>query len=81
MFLHVLEARYLHDYTIWMRFNDGAEGEIDLEAELEGDVFGALLDLDEFKSFNVDPEIRTVVWKNGADLAPEFLHENMRVTA
>ena len=81
MFLHVLEARYLHDYTIWVRFNDGAEGEIDLEAELEGDVFGALLDLDEFKSFNVDPEIRTVVWKNGADLAPEFLHENMRVTA
>ena len=81
MFLHVLEARYLHGYTIWMRFNDGAEGEIDLEAELEGEVFGALLDLDEFKSFNVDPEIHTIVWENGADLAPEFLHENMRVTA
>ena len=81
MFLHVLEARYLHDYAIWMRFNDGAEGEIDLEAELEGEVFGALLDLEEFKSFDVDPEIRTIVWKNGADLAPEFLHANMRVTA
>jgi len=31
MFLHVNEAKYLHDYVVWLRFNDGAEGEIDLE--------------------------------------------------
>ncbi len=80
MFLHVTEARYLHDYTIWARFNDGTEGEIDLEAELEGDVFGPLRDLKSFKSFHIDPEIRTIVWENGADFAPEFLHENLRVT-
>ena len=80
MFLHVLEARHLHDYTLWLRFNDGAEGEVDLEAELEGEVFGPLLDKEAFKSFRVDAEIRTVVWENGADFAPEFLHENLRVT-
>ena len=27
MFLHVSEARYLHDYVIWLKFTDGAEGE------------------------------------------------------
>ena len=80
MFLHVVEARYLQGYTIWVRFNDGAEGEVDLEAELEGEVFGPLLDLTAFRSLRVDPEIQTVVWENGADLAPEFLHENLRVT-
>ncbi len=78
MFLHILEAKYMRDYTIWVRFNDDAEGEIDLEAELEGEVFGPLRNLEKFKSFHVDPETCTVVWENGADFAPEFLHEHLQ---
>jgi hypothetical protein len=81
MFLHVREAKYLHDYVVWIRFNDGAEGEIDLESELEGEVFGPLKDLDLFRRFRVDTEIETLVWENGADLAPEFLYDNMNVCA
>lgn len=81
MFLHVREAKYLHDYVVWIRFNDGAQGEIDLAPELEGEVFGPLKDQDLFRRFRVDPEIETLVWENGADLAPEFLYENMRVCA
>ena len=81
MFLHVREARYIRDYVIWLRFNDGAEGEIDLKDELWGDVFDPLKDLAAFKSFKVDPDLETIVWKNGADLAPEFLYENMKVLA
>ena len=79
--LCVTEAKYLYDYTIWLRFNDGAEGEIDLRAELEGEVFGPLVDLEQFRRFHVDPELNTIVWKNGADFAPEFLHENMTAPA
>jgi hypothetical protein len=81
MFLHVVEVKYLHDYVIWLRFNDGAQGEIDLENELEGEVFGALKDKRLFQRFRVDPELETIAWENGADLAPEFLYENMRVLA
>lgn len=81
MFLHVREAKYLRDYTVWIRFNDGAEGEIDLEPELEGEVFGPLRDKELFRRFRVDPEIETLVWENGADLAPEFLYERMTVCA
>jgi hypothetical protein len=81
MFLHVKEAKYLHDYVIWLRFNDGAEGEIDLQGELEGEVFGPLKDLQLFQRFRVDQELETIAWENGADLAPEFLYENMRVLA
>ena len=81
MFLHVKEARFLHDYVIWLRFNNGAEGEIDLGCELEGEVFGPLRNLEEFKRFVVDTDLETIVWSNGADLAPEFLYENMRVRA
>lgn len=81
MILHVKEARYLHDYVIWVKFNNGIEGEIDLEGELEGEVFSALKDKNLFKSFEVDPVLKTVVWENGADLAPEFLLDNLRIPA
>jgi hypothetical protein len=81
MFLHVKEAKYLHDYVIWLRFNDGAIGEIDLEGELEGEVFSPLRDMELFKKFKVDRDIETIVWENGADLAPEYLYDHMKVLA
>ena len=81
MILHVREARYLHDYVIWLRFNHGAEGEVDLGDELSGEVFEPLKDLGQFRCFRVDPEMQTLVWDNGADLAPEFLYEKMKVLA
>ena len=81
MFLHVKEARYLHDYVIWLRFNDGAQGEIDLASALDGEVFAPLKNKRKFRRFCVDPETETILWENGADLAPEFLYENMKVLA
>jgi len=79
MILHVNEARYLREYTIWVRFNDGTEGEVDLSGELEGEVFGPLKNMRTFQSFKVDPVLQTIVWENGADFAPEFLYENTRI--
>ncbi len=81
MILHVKEAKHLHDYVIWLRFNDGAEGEVNLKDELYGEVFEPLKDLGMFKSFRVDPVLETIVWENGADLAPEFLYDKMKVLA
>ena len=79
MILHVKEAKYLHDYVLWLRFNNEVEGEIDLSSELEGEVFGPLKDIQKFKSFKVDPVLNTVVWENGADLAPEFLYDHIKI--
>ena len=81
MILHVREAKYLHDFVIRLRFNDGAEGEIDLKGELTGEVFEPLRNIEQFKQFAVDPDLETIVWQNGADMAPEFLYEKMKVLA
>jgi len=81
MILHVKEAKYLHDYVIWLRFNDGAEGMVDLKDELYGEVFEPLNNMERFKSFKADPDLETIVWDNGADLAPEFLYDKMKVLA
>ena len=44
-------------------------------------MFAPLKDVSLFKKFRVDPDLQTIVWENGADLAPDFLYENMRVLA
>jgi hypothetical protein len=65
-------------YEIWLRFDDGTEGVLDLEAELWGEVFEPLRDPAEFRKLRLDEELGTVVWPNGADFAPEFLYHGLR---
>jgi hypothetical protein len=77
----LLEARHVRNYTIWLKFSDGVEGQIDLENELYGSMFEPLKSLEEFRKFSVHPELHTLVWQNGADISPEFLHDNLRAAA
>ena len=79
--VRLVEARYVRDYVIWLRFSDGLAGEVDLRDELDGPVFEPLRDIDFFQSVRLHPELHTIVWPNGADFAPEFLHERVRVLA
>lgn len=78
---HVVEARYVEGHVVWLRFRDGTTGEIDLTPALKGPVFEPLADPAVFRQFTLHPEFHTLVWPNGADIAPEFLHDNVRVTA
>ena len=81
MLVDVIEARYVRNFTVWVRFEDGSEGEIDLSEELYGPVFEPLRDVEYCKLVRVDPELGTIAWPNGADFAPEFLYERVRVHA
>lgn len=81
MMIRVIDARLIRDFVVWVRFNDGSEGEVDLSGELDGPVFEPLKDPAVFAQFKVNPDVHTLVWPNGADLAPEFLHEHARVPA
>jgi hypothetical protein len=75
---HILEARYLRGHTVWVRCRDGSSGEVDLRPVLHGPVFAPLHDPAYFSQFTLDPEGRTLVWPNGADVAPEYLHDRVR---
>jgi hypothetical protein len=77
----LVEVRYLRDFTIWVRFDDGSQGEVDFSGEFDGPVFEPLRDVEFFRRFTLHPELHTLVWPNGADVAPEFLHERIRVPA
>lgn len=70
-FLHIVNVEYLGGYKVWLKFSDGAEGEVDLSKELQGPIFEPLRDPEYFKGFSL--EGHTLTWPNGADFAPEFL--------
>jgi hypothetical protein len=71
MILHITEARYLDNYRVEVVFNDGKKGVADLSEILTGEVFEPLKNLDAFTKFHVD---YTIIWENGADLAPEYIY-------
>jgi len=75
----LVDAAYRGDYRVFVRFNDGKESEIDLEnyikSKNEETVFAPLKELKNFQTVHFDSDLDTIVWANGADIAPERLYE------
>ncbi len=63
----------LDGYRVEVTFSNGQSGVADLAESLIGPVFERLKDSAEFSRFRLDEELDTLVWENGADLAPEYL--------
>ena len=81
MIPRVAEVKPLQGYRLWLRFHDGKVGIIELINELWGPMFEPLKDPALFIQAKVDPELETVIWPNGADLAPEFLYQGAQYDA
>ncbi|MBI4754273.1 MAG: DUF2442 domain-containing protein [Betaproteobacteria bacterium] len=75
MILHTTEVIPLPEYRLFLRFNNGEAGEVDLSDQLDGEMFAPLRDPEQFATAYQHPVMRTAAWANGADLAPEFLLE------
>jgi Protein of unknown function (DUF2442) len=71
----VTNKELLDSYLIRVGFDDGTMQEIDLEPVLEGEIYGPLRDPAVFSSVEIDPEVHTLVWPNGADFDPAILHD------
>ena len=77
MILNVVKADYINDFKIKVLFNDGLEKIVDLKNYINSKkhpFFQPLRNVNEFKKFQVH---RTLVWDNGADIAPEYLYEKV----
>ena len=72
----VIAAEYHGDFRIHLKFGDGSAGTVDFSRWLHGPVFEPLKDPDFFQRFFV--EGGTVVWPNGADIAPETLYQQVQ---
>jgi len=70
----IVEARYLDDYRIWLRFNSGESGEVDLRnLVFKFPVATPLREKREFAKFYLD-EWPTLAWDCGFDVDPEYLY-------
>lgn len=73
--ISIQSAKYQQDYQIFLLFNDGISGLVDLKKflfEEKSPAFKRLRDVNQFKNFLVD---YTIIWGDDLDLAPEFLHD------
>ena len=77
MLPRVIDGRHAGEYRVWLRFADGLSGELDLSSELWGAMFEPLKDVEYFRQLRVDAELDTIVWPNGADLSPQWLHDQL----
>ncbi len=70
----VTKANYINGHTLALTFSDGVRSEIDFSEWIDKyPFFEPLKNTDYFRNFTLDGW--TVVWPNGADIAPETLYE------
>lgn len=73
----ITDVRALESYRIWIRFDDGVEGEVDLSDLVGKGVFASWEDPEHFAKVFVNPESRTVTWPDGVDLDPDVLYQDV----
>jgi hypothetical protein len=78
MLRDVIEVKALEGYRLFVRFEDGVQGVVDVAmlVSFKG-VFAPLKDIREFQRATVNPELGVVQWPNGADLDPDVLYAHL----
>lgn len=78
MLKDVVEARAVGGHRLYIRFEDGVDGELELGkfVEFKG-VFESLEDPAEVARVRVDADSGTICWPNGADLDPDVLYAEL----
>ena len=79
MLVDVTEVRPLPGHRLELTFEDGVRGIVEVARLVSfTGVFAPLADELEFARATLDPELGTVAWPGGADLAPETLYDAVR---
>ena len=74
-FYKVESFKLMGGLTLGITFDDGKTILVDFEPVLVGELYGPLRDKKLFSEVRIDPEVKTLVWPNGADFDPNTLHD------
>lgn len=70
----VKEYKVLQDFQIWLQFEDGFQGIVDLKPFLGKGIAIELQDTDEFHKVTIESG-GGLAWENGFDICPNSLRE------
>lgn len=65
------------NYHVWIRFDDGLEGEVDLHELVGQGIFAAWESIEFFNQVKIDPKTDTLSWGQEIDLDPYVLREKI----
>ena len=75
MLKDIIAVRPHDDHQLYLRFEDGVEGDINVAELIEfRGIFAPLRDPAYFAQVRVNPELGTIYWPNEADLDPDVLY-------
>jgi hypothetical protein len=74
---HPIEVTPREGHRIWLRFDDGVEGEVDLSDLVGKGVFEAWADRSFFGAVHIGPQGQ-IAWSEQIDLCPDALY--LRIT-
>lgn len=78
MLKDIIEVNYQENYLLYLKFEDGKEGIVDISQLIEfTGIFAKLQDINYFKTVKLNPEWGTIYWENGADLDPDVLYSTV----
>jgi len=69
----ILEARPLDDYKIWLKFDNGIEGDVDLSHLAGKGVFALWNDYENFRKVSVENN-RSLIWSDEIDIDADSLY-------
>lgn len=75
--IKVREVEARAGYRVWIRFEDGTEGEVDLSHLVGRGVFRLWEDCTEFEKVYVEPVMGAVAWSDDLDLCPDALYQQL----
>jgi hypothetical protein len=73
----ITAVEVLRHGVLRLTFADGLSGEVEVLDRMRGPVFEDARTPEGFAKVKADPEIGTVVWPSGADLAPDTLYQRV----
>ena len=65
------------DYRLWIRFDDGLEGSVNLGDLVLTETYQAISDEATFSRVAIDPISNSVMWAGGIKLDPEVLYHDL----
>lgn len=76
--IKIIECKARDHYRLWVRFEDGLEGEVNLSPLLGEGVFAAWDSVDFFNSVYIHKETGTVTWGEDLNLDPNLLYQSIK---